>query len=55
LEEWFIGHACEIAATSGISVNELRKASTAHGAGLPGKAEKCLIDWLKSSEKQSLR
>jgi GMP synthase (glutamine-hydrolysing) len=52
LEEWFIGHAREIASTLGISVNELRLDSAIHGTALLSSAEKCLIDWLESAETQ---
>jgi len=48
-EEWFIGHACEIAGTRGISVDELRKDSIVHGGTLMKRAEKVFVDWLKSS------
>ena len=52
LEEWFIGHACEIAGTSGISVNELRKDTAVYAKALVSNAEKCLVDWLENSEAQ---
>ena len=50
LEEWFIGHACEIASTSGISVDELRKDTAIYARALLSNAQKCLVDWLDYSE-----
>jgi GMP synthase (glutamine-hydrolysing) len=46
LERWFIGHACEIAATSGVSVPQLRADSARHAASLEIHGPACLNTWL---------
>lgn len=48
MERWFIGHACEIAATNGIDVPSLRR-DTARWAGkLAESGPKCFENWLDS-------
>jgi len=46
LERWFIGHACEIAATSGIDVPSLRAQSTRFASELEAASQKFLVEWL---------
>lgn len=46
LERWFIGHACEIAATAGISVPSLRADTARFATGLVRHGQRCLKDWL---------
>ncbi len=46
LEEWYIGHAVELAA-SGISVTELRTATSKIAARLPQQAENIFSRWLQ--------
>jgi GMP synthase (glutamine-hydrolysing) len=46
LERWYVGHTCEIAATNGVSVGELRKQSARHAAGLVAAGERVLAAWL---------
>ena len=48
LERWFIGHACEIASTPGVSVPALRLDSARYAGGLELAARACLDEWLKS-------
>lgn len=45
MERWFIGHACEIAAT-GLSVPQLRKETASYGPALAAQGAKCFSDWL---------
>jgi GMP synthase (glutamine-hydrolysing) len=46
LEPWFVGHACEIASTAGVTVPELR-ADTAKFAGrLEDAVRQLLVSWL---------
>jgi GMP synthase (glutamine-hydrolysing) len=47
IEQWFIGHACEIAATEGVSVPVLRQETHQFAAGLELQAGQCLADWLE--------
>jgi GMP synthase (glutamine-hydrolysing) len=46
IESWLIGHASEIAATGGVSVEQLRKDSHYYGPALAEHAKTMLIDWL---------
>lgn len=46
LERWFIGHACEIATTEGVSVSRLRAEAVRHGAALEQHGAECLARWL---------
>ena len=45
-EHWLIGHACEIAGTPGISVNDLRKDTLAFGTQLHTQARRFWSEWL---------
>jgi GMP synthase (glutamine-hydrolysing) len=47
LEQWFIGHACEIAAAK-LSVATLRADTMRHAARLETQARKCFAEWLTS-------
>ncbi len=47
LEQWFIGHACELAAAN-LSVTQLRADTTRCAALLEAEARKCFGEWLKS-------
>jgi GMP synthase (glutamine-hydrolysing) len=47
IEQWFIGHACEISATDGVSVPILRRDTSRFAGGLEIQARRLLIDWLK--------
>jgi GMP synthase (glutamine-hydrolysing) len=49
LEQWFVGHACEIAATK-LSVATLRADTMRHAARLETQARKCFAEWLTSIE-----
>ena len=49
LEQWFIGHACEIAAAK-LSVTSLRADTTRHANRLETQARKCFAEWLTSIE-----
>lgn len=46
LERWFIGHACEIAGTSGLSVPALRAATADYAASAEARGQQCLTAWL---------
>ncbi len=48
LERWYIGHACEISATAGISVAALRAEAARHGAALQKPAEVLWANWISS-------
>ena len=47
LERWFIGHACEIGTTSGISVAQLREDTARYAQPLELQAHKFWQAWLK--------
>jgi GMP synthase (glutamine-hydrolysing) len=47
LEQWFIGHACEIAGAQ-LSVAALRADTERHAASLEIRAGKCFDEWLNS-------
>jgi GMP synthase (glutamine-hydrolysing) len=49
LEQWFIGHACEIAAAK-LSVATLRADTIRQAARLETQVRKCFADWLTSIE-----
>jgi len=49
LEQWFIGHACEIAGAK-LSVATLRADTARHAARLEIQARKCFDEWLTSLE-----
>jgi GMP synthase (glutamine-hydrolysing) len=46
LERWYIGHAVEIAATAGVTVEQLRADAARQGAALEERARKCFAEWL---------
>ena len=46
LEAWFVGHACEIAETRGLSVPDLRAATARHSAELTERGTACFREWL---------
>lgn len=48
LERWYIGHACEIAATTGVSVQQLRAQARRHDAMLQAQAGKLWQNWLST-------
>lgn len=47
LEPWYIGHAGEIAATSGVDVATLRAQAERHGDALAAAARQVFTDWLE--------
>ncbi len=46
LERWYVGHTCEIAATEGASVAQLRADAARHAADLVAAGERVLAAWL---------
>lgn len=46
LERWFIGHACEIAGTPGLSVPLLREQTAEYAADAEARGRQCLNAWL---------
>lgn len=46
LEAWFVGHTCEIAATTGIDVPQLRAATARHSAAVLQHGQACFREWL---------
>jgi GMP synthase - Glutamine amidotransferase domain len=48
LERWFIGHACEIGATSGVSIAGLREDTALYAKQLEKQAAKFWRAWLES-------
>lgn len=50
LERWFIGHACEIAATDDVSVARLRADTARWGRSLEARGVECLKRWLATVE-----
>jgi GMP synthase (glutamine-hydrolysing) len=48
IEPWLVGHACEIAATSGTSVEQLREQTRRFGPRLAEQAPLMLAGWLDS-------
>ncbi len=48
IESWLVGHACEIAATSHVSVERLRNDTRRLGPTLAGHAKRVFTDWLAS-------
>jgi GMP synthase (glutamine-hydrolysing) len=48
IESWLVGHACEIAATSDVSVERLRNDTQRLGPTLAGHAKRVFTDWLAS-------
>lgn len=45
-ERWLIGHACEIAATQGVSIAQLRADMREHGAASAARGRAFLTQWL---------
>jgi GMP synthase (glutamine-hydrolysing) len=45
-ESWLVGHACEIAATSGVSAQELRAQTKSLAANATARRQRCLENWL---------
>ncbi|MGO9264184.1 MAG: glutamine amidotransferase [Candidatus Binataceae bacterium] len=52
LERWYIGHACEIAATSDVEVTGLRADSARYAPALESAAAMLLTDWLDQLERR---
>ena len=48
IESWLIGHASEIAAASGASVEQLRKDTQYYGPTLTACAKTVFTEWLES-------
>ena len=48
LETWFVGHACEIAATPDLTVPGLRAATASHSETLERQGGACFHEWLES-------
>jgi GMP synthase (glutamine-hydrolysing) len=46
LESWFVGHACEISATPGLSVPQLRSDTARYSAALVRQGSECFREWL---------
>jgi GMP synthase (glutamine-hydrolysing) len=46
LEAWFVGHTCEIAATPGISVPQLRAATARCSPAIEAHGRACFGEWL---------
>lgn len=53
LERWFIGHACEIGATPGVSVAQLRQETAHYIERLEAQAAKFWHAWLEKLEKEA--
>lgn len=49
LEQWYIGHACEIVGTPGVKVNALRAESERLAPALKRNAVKFLREWLEQT------
>lgn len=48
LERWYIGHACEIAATANVSVDQLRTEAERYAPSLQARAAKLWEGWLSA-------
>ena len=48
LESWFVGHACEIAATQDLGVEALRSATARHSERLVERGTACFAEWLSA-------
>ncbi|MFO1371566.1 MAG: glutamine amidotransferase [Candidatus Competibacteraceae bacterium] len=46
LERWFIGHACEISHTPGLSVSALRTETACHASAAEAQGQHCFAAWL---------
>jgi GMP synthase (glutamine-hydrolysing) len=51
LEQWLIGHACEISAAAGVSVPMLRHDTARFVGGLQVQGGNCIAEWLKRAFK----
>ena len=49
LEAWFVGHACEIGATPGVGVPQLRADTQRFSAALEGSGRACFLDWFSTA------
>ncbi len=49
MERWFIGHACEIGATPGISVSQLRDDTGRYGRALEHQGRLFFAEWLQQT------
>ncbi|HVY64849.1 MAG TPA: glutamine amidotransferase [Gammaproteobacteria bacterium] len=49
LEAWFVGHACEIGATSGVSVAQLRNDTLRHSSLLEQNGRAFFREWLSTA------
>jgi GMP synthase (glutamine-hydrolysing) len=47
LERWYVGHACEIAATPGVSVPSLREDAARHAAAMTAAGAAAVEAWLE--------
>lgn len=47
IERWLVGHACEIAATAKVTVQQLRDDTRRFGAALVTQARKSFVAWLE--------
>jgi GMP synthase (glutamine-hydrolysing) len=54
LERWFIGHTCEITATPGVSVTQLRADTARWSATFETQGRKCLEAWLQEIASSSV-
>jgi GMP synthase (glutamine-hydrolysing) len=50
LESWFVGHACEIATTPGLSVPQLRADTARHSPVLERQGDACFREWLDAQD-----
>lgn len=48
LEQWYIGHICELGQIKDVTISQLRKEANAYGRILKIEGEKFLNDWLNS-------
>jgi GMP synthase (glutamine-hydrolysing) len=53
LEEWYVGHAVELAAAR-VSVSELRAATAKQAGGLAIQADRVFSDWLRRIEQRDI-
>ncbi len=53
LEQWYVGHACEIAVTQGVDVPMLRRQAERHAAALQAPARQVFSTWLDGLHKVS--
>lgn len=53
LERWFIGHSCEISATTGVTVSKLRQDTQRYSTSLYKQATMCWNSWFDQIERKS--